>query len=318
MLTQEQYEQAMQELRSLDRMPAAPAEERRLVRDYEQRQGEQPEVIRRFNELNSVHDLLLEAGYTPDRTGKKYLSPDSSSGNHGVSILTGDDGRELVFSHHGDVLGDGRAHDAFDVLALLHFDGDKKEATRHAKKELGLWQENTPDKRRSADAPAKQVQAAAQSVKAPQKGNINLYIEKNGAHYLRKQYDGGTVETPLCNFLARIIAEKERDDGAESTLSFVISGSLADGRPLPEREVTPAKFAGGNWFIEEWGSVVVPRAGQGTKEHLRIAIQERSGNVPRLTAYAHLGFRKVSGQWVYLHAGGALGASAPLIKLFQS
>lgn len=148
-LTQEQYEAAMQALRSLDRTPrmAQPTlRERRLVDTYRQRQErQQPEVIRLYNAAHDPAELLEEAGYRLVRG--KYLSPDSSSGNGGVTML--EDGA-LVYSHHADVLGDGCAHDAFDVYALLEHDGDKKRAYREAKRELGLWVECAPSRRRQA------------------------------------------------------------------------------------------------------------------------------------------------------------------------
>jgi len=42
------------------------------------------------------------------------------------------------------------------------------------------------------------------------------------------------------------------------------------------------------------------------KDHLRVAIQVLSGQVPRHVVYGHLGWRHLDGRWIYLHAGGAL------------
>jgi hypothetical protein len=45
----------------------------------------------------------------------------------------------------------------------------------------------------------------------------------------------------------------------------------------------------------------------GTKDHARAAIQHLSEDVAVRTVYTHLGWRKMDSEWVYLHAGGAIG-----------
>ena len=153
MLTSEEHEAFLSAARSLDRMPLKAEEERRLVKDYERRQGGTSEVIEAFNERYSPADILERNGYEL-RQGK-FLAPDSSSRNPGVSLLG--DG-ELIYSHHSDLLGDGHAHDAFDVFAILEHDSDKKKAFKEAARELGVWEENTPTRR---PAPAASVEGDA-------------------------------------------------------------------------------------------------------------------------------------------------------------
>ena len=46
----------------------------------------------------------------------------------------------------------------------------------------------------------------------------------------------------------------------------------------------------------------------GQQQHARAAIQSLSGKVPQERIFAHLGWRKHSSDWLYLQAGGALGA----------
>ena len=98
------------------------------------------------------------------------------------------------------------------------------------------------------------------------------------------------------------------DDGAEQARQpRRAKAALADGPPLPRAEVPAADFAGMGWVVPAWGTRAVVYAGQGTKDHLRAALQLLSGDVPRRTVYAHLGWRKVGDAWVYLHAGGGIG-----------
>jgi hypothetical protein len=117
----------------------------------------------------------------------------------------------------------------------------------------------------------------------------------------------GPVEEPLCNFTARITEVVTRDDGAEQTALLTLAGSLADGRQLPPASVPAADFAGMGWVVPAWGTRAVVYAGQGTRDHLRAALQLLSGDAPGRIVYAHTGWREVGGAWHYLHAGGAIG-----------
>jgi hypothetical protein len=88
-------------------------------------------VIVRFNATFPLSDILQSHGYR--QCGKRWLSPESSSGVAGVYVF--DDGR--MFSHHGDMLGSqGTLLDAFEAFALLEHGGDKAAATRSAAKLL--------------------------------------------------------------------------------------------------------------------------------------------------------------------------------------
>ena len=79
--------------------------------------------IKEFNQSYSVHDMLIRNGYI--KKGKKYLRPDSSSKIPAVQVcLNCADGVERVYSHGGDMLNDGYAHDAFDCYRLLECGGD--------------------------------------------------------------------------------------------------------------------------------------------------------------------------------------------------
>ena len=85
--------------------------------------------------VNSQYDLTGELqlrGYR--RVGRHYLSPQSSTGTPGVHILTGDDGKERVYSHHGEtdplsnLNHNGHALDVFDVICTLDYAGDVSQA----------------------------------------------------------------------------------------------------------------------------------------------------------------------------------------------
>lgn len=134
------------------------------------------------------------------------------------------------------------------------------------------------------------------------------YTENGGRICQRKQTDSGPVFIPLCNFAAAIVGELVKDDGAEKQTYFSLEGRLASGGALERIEVPSAQFGGLNWIIAHWGARAVVNAGNGTKDHLRAALQVLSGTPARRVVFAHVGWRWIEGRWLYLHTGGAIGA----------
>ena len=112
---------------------------------------------------------------------------------------------------------------------------------------------------------------------------------------------------PICNFSAAITQQIVFDDGVEQVRRLRIEGALANGRALPGIDVTTAEFARGDWPLTCWGSEAIVYAGQGTKDHLKVALQLLSGNTACRTTYGHTGWRKIDGAWFYLFANGAIG-----------
>lgn len=84
--------------------------------------------ISEFNQANSVQSVLLSSGYK--QLGMdRFIRPGSESKAPGVVILRNcADGIERAFSHGGDALNDGYAHDAFDCFRLLECTGDFTQA----------------------------------------------------------------------------------------------------------------------------------------------------------------------------------------------
>jgi hypothetical protein len=127
--------------------------------------------------------------------------------------------------------------------------------------------------------------------------------------------DGAPYPLPLCTFQASITEEVIRDDGVEQFRRFAIVGTLDDGTALPAIQTTAEEFLRGDWPLVHWGTCAVVFAGQGTKDHLKTAILLISGRVPRRIVYGHTGWRRVEGQWLWIHAGGAIGPGGSLGSL---
>jgi hypothetical protein len=113
-------------------------------------------------------------------------------------------------------------------------------------------------------------------------------------------------ERRLTNFQARIVEDHALDDGGEASRLFVIE---ARWKGRCERiRVPAATFATLGWVTERLGAGAIIYPGYGARDHVRAAIQAVSGDVPETRVYAHTGWRKHRGRWLFLHADGALGA----------
>ena len=141
------------------------------------------------------------------------------------------------------------------------------------------------------------------------------FVTRDGMIAWRKETREGVVPQPLCNFTARIMAEEVLDDGAEQRTAFVIEGELAGGHLFPPARVPAERYPPMSWVTEAWGMAPVIFAGQGTKDHLRAALQMLSGAVPRRTVYCHLGWRRIGDHWAYLHSGRHHSADEALAAL---
>ena len=142
------------------------------------------------------------------------------------------------------------------------------------------------------------------------------YFIKDGFLCRGKQTRGKKNDTEmvttvyLAEFLAWISAESVTDNGKEITRDFHIKGlTLKDKRPLPALNVQAGKFAGLTWTEAGWGSRAVLFPGATVKDNARHCFQIVSGDVKTNTYYGHTGWRKIDGEWVFLHAGGAIGGN---------
>ncbi len=140
-----------------------------------------------------------------------------------------------------------------------------------------------------------------------------LYVVKGGVIGYMKPIGRGDDTTqifvPLCNFTAQVVEETIRDNGVERSMTFAIEGRLSDGQTLPRIQIPAPQFAGLSWITGEWGVSARISAGQASKDRLREAIQVFSAGCERRTTYVYTGWRKAGDSWLYLHAGGAIGAN---------
>ena len=140
--------------------------------------------------------------------------------------------------------------------------------------------------------------------------------------HCKVKYDEGVPEIfekcRLANFRATIIGQVNRDNGIEQSQTLDIHVERT-GRPAIEVNVPLSRFPALGWVIERCGSSYIIQAGNGKQDQLRCAIQELSEldgkDVPVRTIYTHTGWREIGGQWVFLHAGGAIVPTVPNVPV---
>ena len=141
------------------------------------------------------------------------------------------------------------------------------------------------------------------------------YRIMNGGIVRLKNTREGEIPQRLTNFTARVVQEVVRDDGAEVRRMYRLEGE-AGGKSLSHVDVPAVQFSGMNWVSDKWGLAARITAGQGAKDYTREAIELLSAGAVSSHLYAHTGWRKLpTGERVYLHAGGAIGAEGVEVEL---
>jgi Domain of unknown function (DUF927) len=134
------------------------------------------------------------------------------------------------------------------------------------------------------------------------------YEQRDGIMLRRERLQNGRLRyTPLANFTARIVGDILRDDGEQKLREFGIEAEL--GGCKVAFPLSAAEFGRMNWVLHRLGPKAIVYPGQ--HQHTRAAIQWFSGSIRQERIFTHLGWKKQGTQYMYLHAGGALGADGP-------
>lgn len=135
------------------------------------------------------------------------------------------------------------------------------------------------------------------------------YFAKNNCTYMNICDKRGKTERLLCNFVAIINEEITVDDGLEIHKIFKVAGKHEQGYDLPVITVPENPFLSMNWIIGKWGARCIIEPGQAVKDRLRHCIQKISKNTSNKTIFKFTGWNFYNNRWIYLHSGGAIGAS---------
>lgn len=159
------------------------------------RSTNQSGIIDLVNNSFDFPEILESFGY--EHINKNaYLYPRSTTGQAGVYILTDDEGKERVYSHHSeDPLADGFAHDKFDVICMLQFDGDERAAIKHFAETLDPeGQKERQQEHMKQKAEAETLAELGRILDSAKAGEIKPEVISNGEkQYPFVMYDADTL-----------------------------------------------------------------------------------------------------------------------------
>src|ERR1035441_350516 len=160
-----------------------------------------------------------------------------------------------------------------------------------------------PDGDSHRHTPPRENAAAAESADPAQAFRYQI----RGTDMVRQERlaDGRHRLIPVANFRACIVSDIILDDGVEQQRHCGVEAEL-DGQKVVFT-VPAVEFGRMGWVLPRLGPRAIIYPGQ--TQHARAAIQELSGPIRQERIFSHLGWRKPDLDWVYLHAGGALGAA---------
>ena len=131
------------------------------------------------------------------------------------------------------------------------------------------------------------------------------YEQRESSIVRVEQRENGDVKTtPLTNFCARIVRDIVLDDGDEQKRHFGLEVELGDATVV--LSLSAADFSRMGWVLHKLGPQAIIYPGQ--QQHARAAIQWLSRKIRQERIFTHLGWTKDGPDWIYLHAGGAVGA----------
>ena len=134
------------------------------------------------------------------------------------------------------------------------------------------------------------------------------YDVVDGCLSIYRKTENGPKAEPIALFDAQLVAEVIHDDGSGEERRFALEGVSHNGTRLERIEIPADEYDRMEWVTPGWGQAAILCPGRGIKDHVRFAIQWRSGDPPRERTYGHLGWREIEGEWLYLHAGGGIGS----------
>ncbi|MBR1211332.1 DNA-primase RepB domain-containing protein [Bradyrhizobium sp. JYMT SZCCT0180] len=265
-------------------------------------------------ERTSIVDAQPERSYTLEELGSLFSSPtrNGARGKRGSNSKAPEDFRTLLDCTDAAAYGSDRSRLLFAALrgAILAGLDDtaiiknfldpcytgkaiNQHCQDHGKTDSGAH-----------EYLARQIERARKKIY-----EFEEYFEKDGSIFWKKL---GKDAVRLSNFTAAIIEDLKIDDGSEQvkrqfTIKYTVAGRQSIAR------IPADQFDSLNWVTRELGSDACITPGPQIRSHLANAIKSMDyDSRMRDTAYAHLGWRKIEGRWLYLHADGAIGTSGPV------
>jgi hypothetical protein len=171
------------------------------------------DVIGAFNRAHSIEGILEAHGYVRTRSGS-YIRP---GGGHGSVIIVS--GKSIHFNPADDLYSEApdggyHAQTPFSAFCILDHGGDVRAAVRAAARELGLSHQMRQEPGSSPRRQDSVLAEAGRVLGLEDQSDSWPYFEDHGGIWMyQRERNGSQASLPLCNFLARIVAETVVDDG---------------------------------------------------------------------------------------------------------
>jgi hypothetical protein len=185
--------------------------------------GKSGGVIEHFNQAYTITTILERNSYRQERTGR-YIRP----GGERSSILIVD-GKSLHYNTNDPLYseapgGKPHAHTAFSAYCTLEHSGDVKRAVKAAAQELGIAHD-PPTNSDMVEQVSRMWGLIEEDGDMPQ--DTYPYFVHEGGVWMHRTDRDGSPKTPqlLTNFVARITAETDIDNGEEIEQAYTITAT---------------------------------------------------------------------------------------------
>jgi hypothetical protein len=198
-----------------------------------------------------------------------------------------------------------RSYTKFGVYACVNHGGDFAAAARDlAGQGYGTTSQPRPSNGVDPDRNGQHQNGdAGDPEKTPRKGVV-FYHEEDGCLY------GGYKR--LANFTARIVRTITRHEGGSERIRYEVRARHSGGREHPPCFIEAEKYSSLSW-VYNLGAEFAIEPGREIKDLARHGIQVLSyaSGIAEAVEHTSTGWVRHDGQWVYRHAGGAIGADGP-------
>lgn len=157
----------------------------------------------------------------------------------------------------------------------------------------------------SGHTPAELIALATTELREPPPKHTGYEQNSEGIFLITGQ-PGNQTRTYLATFQAWIVGDRIEDDGVEQTRVYDMVARLGDA-PEKRFAVPANQFGGMRWVSEHLGSqaIIFPQKTELVRAAIQVLSAESNEFVERII-YKHTGWRKIDGEWKYLHSGGAI------------
>lgn len=165
------------------------------------------------------------------------------------------------------------------------------------------------DRERQHEATAKeQSKRDSKDKDDPHCRRSDKFEMRRGEVISRATQKNGTVQfEKLATFSALLTAERVETDGTNATPRRVYEVETYNAKGRKRVLQIPATDFDGMGWVTQLGSSAYIAAGASTKDRVREAIKDLSGDIPERRVFTTLGWVNLDGKSVYLHAGGGIG-----------